>query len=186
MRRRAELGPGIRAVLLAGLVLAAGCAGVQQERDPAVCTDLFEQYNRLERQGQVTRFNAPSDTYILAPRLERQTVLLIQGGCVTRTSDLDGMEALGRRLVPFEIEHGGAAIRPVPVQVGVVTGFTDERRATVFFRGLGYNSRGVGLEGLGRRILIGPFDNEAALEQAISVAREAGFISPFAAVNIKF
>ena len=148
MRRRAELGPGIRAVLLAGLVLAAGCAGVQQERDPAVCTDLFEQYNRLERQGQVTRFNAPSDTYILAPRLERQTVLLIQGGCVTRTKDLDGMEALGR--------------------------------------GLGYNSRGVGLEGLGRRILIGPFDNEAALEQAISVAREAGFISPFAAVNIKF
>ncbi len=69
---------------------------------------------------------------------------------------------------------------------GVVTGFTDEMRATVFFRGLGYNSRGIGAEGLGRRIYIGPFDNEAALEQAISVAREAGFISPYAAVNTRF
>jgi len=159
---------------------------VPQDRDPAVCTELFEQYNRLERQGQATRFNAASGSYILAPRLERQNVLLIQGGCLTRSRDLDGMEALAARLAPFEIARGGASIRPVPVQVGVVTGFTDEMRTTVFFRGRGYNSRGVGLEGLGRRILIGPFDDEAALEQAISVAREAGFISPFAAVNLRF
>ena len=67
------------------------------------------------------------------------------------------------------------------MHVGIVTGIYDEGRATQFFRGLGYRSRGVGAAGLGRRLYIGPFTSQGALDEAIAVAREAGFITPYAA-----
>ena len=54
------------------------------------------------------------------------------------------------------------------------------------FRGLGYRSRGVGAEGLGRRLYLGPFTSQAALDQALALAREAGFIAPYAANYTRF
>ncbi len=111
------------AVLLAALGIVGGCTQAPPERDPVVCADLFEQYDRLERTGQTTRYNAASDSYILAPRLERQNGMLIRAGCLTRSRDLDGMEALGGSLAPYTITQGGAAIRPVPVHVGGGDGF---------------------------------------------------------------
>ena len=57
---------------------------------------------------------------------------------------------------------GGPAIRPVPVHLGIVTGISDEALVTRYFRGLGYRSRGIGAEGLGRRIYIGPFTTQGA------------------------
>ena len=62
----------------------------------------------------------------------------------------------------------------------------DEGRATQFFRGLGYRSRGVGALGLGRRLYIGPFTSQGALDEALTIAREAGFISPYPAKHTKF
>ena len=95
-------------------------------------------------------------------------------------------DGLAQRLAPFAIADSGAAIRPIPVHLGIVTGIWDEARVTHFFRSLGYRSRGVGAEGLGRRIYIGPFATEGALEQALGVARQAGFIAPYAARYTRF
>ena len=113
-------------------------------------------------------------------QLSRASEALISNDCLTRSADLDGLPALYARLQPFLIENGGPAIRPVPVHLGIVTGISDEALVTRYFRGLGYRSRGIGAEGLGRRIYIGPFTTQGAADQALAVAREAGFIAPVA------
>jgi hypothetical protein len=96
------------------------------------------------------------------------------------------MPALAQRLQPFVITDSGPAIRPTTVELGIVTGFYDEGRVTAFFRGLGYRSRGIGAQTLGRRLFIGPFTSQGALDQALAVAREAGFISPHPAPRTRF
>ena len=75
---------------------------------------------------------------------------------------------------------------PGTVELGIVTGIFDEGRATLFFRGLGYRSRGMGAPTLGRRLFIGPFTSQGALEQALEVARQAGFIAPHVAERVRF
>ena len=100
------------------------------------------------------------------------------GGCLTCSDDLDGDAGAGADGSPAtSITDSGPAIRPTPVDLGIVTGIYDEARATAFFRGLGYRSRGVGAATLGRRLYIGPFTTQGALDQALAVAREAGFIA---------
>ena len=66
------------------------------------------------------------------------------------------------------------AIRPTTVELGIVTGIYDEGRVTVFFRGLGYRSRGVGAPTLGRRLFIGPFTSQGALDQALDGGAAGG------------
>ena len=111
---------------------------------------------------------------------------LRQEGCLTLSSDIDGMPALLARLSPHRITDGGAPIDATAVHVGIVMSIYDEGRATQFFRGLGYRSRGVGALGLGRRLYIGPFTSQGALDDALTIAREAGFISPYPAKHTKF
>lgn len=162
--------------LAPGLALAAGPA-----RDPAACASLFARYDTAARVHGTSSF---ADGGMTPPAaLSRWIVPLRAQGCLTFADDLDGMDALARRLAPFTIAEGGAAIRPTPVHLGIVTSIGDEARVTRFFRGLGYGSRGVGAEGLGRRIYIGPFTTEAALDQALAIAREAGFIAPYPATR---
>ena len=60
------------------------------------------------------------------------------------------------------------------------------RGLTAFFRGLGYRSRGIGAQTLGRRLFIGPFTSQGALDQALEVARKAGFIAPHVAAHTRF
>ena len=72
------------------------------------------------------------------------------------------------------------------MDLGIVTGIWDEGRVTAFFRGLGYRSRGVGAPTLGRRLFIGPFTSQGALDQALDVARQAGFIAPHVAAHTRF
>ena len=173
-------------VLLLGL---AGCAGGNAGAPTPVaqdCVALFTRYDRLERSGQDTSFDPASGTMELAPALSRQTRLLIRGGCLTRTSDLDRLEDLAAAHPGFRIASGGAQIAPVPVHLGVLTAIGDERAVTRAFRGLGYQSRGIGAMGLGRRIYIGPFTDQAALDQALAIAREAGFKAPYAATQTRF
>ena len=112
--------------------------------------------------------------------------LLRTNGCLTFPGDLDGMPALAARLAPYRIENSGAAIRPAAVSVGIVVDSSDDARARQFFRGLGYRARSVGEPSLGRRILIGPFVTQGAVDQALAVAREAGFIAPHVARHTRF
>ncbi len=171
-------------VLLTGL---AGCAGGEVVAPAARdCVSLFTQYDRLERSGQRTSLDPATGSLELAPALSRQTGLLIRGGCRTGTADLDRLEDLAAAHPDFRLATGGAQIPPVPVHLGVLTAIGDERAVTRAFRGLGYRSRGIGAMGLGRRIYIGPFTDQAALDQALAIAREAGFKAPYAATQTRF
>jgi hypothetical protein len=77
-------------------------------------------------------------------------------------------------------------LRPTAISAGIVTGFSEQFRASEFFRSLGYRTRSVGEPTLGRRILIGPFVTQGAVDQAIATAREAGFIAPHVAEHTRF
>ena len=95
------------------------------------------------------------------------------------------MEALGENLRPFTPETGGGAIPPVTIMAGIVTSPVAETRAIAFFQSLGYPTRTVGAPQLGRRILVGSFTTQGALDQALAVAREAGFESAYPTRRIR-
>jgi hypothetical protein len=173
------------APLLLAAALAACTGGPPPPPDPAICARLFAAYDIAARLYPTPRFD--KDGGVTPPAaLSRPSQNLRNAGCLTSSADLDGMPALAQRLSPYTIVNSGPAIRPTPVHLGIVTGIYDEGRTTVFFRGLGYRSRGIGAEALGRRIYIGPFTTQGALDQALATARQAGFIAPYAAKYTKF
>jgi hypothetical protein len=175
-----------RAPALLALAMLAGCAaGAAQPRDPELCGRLFWRYDTVARVYGTTWFDDRGAVVPSGP-LSRPSQALRNNGCLTQAHDLDGLAALAERLAPYRIENSGAPIRAVPVHLGIVTNIYDEGRVTQFFRGLGYRSRGVGAETLGRRIYIGPFTTEGAVDQALATAREAGFIAPYVARYTKF
>ena len=167
------------------LLAATGACAASRAPDPAICGELFARYDSVVRNYGVSGFD--KDLGIPQPgEVSRLLAPLRVNGCLTTSEDLDGLEALAQRLAPFTIVEGGASIRATPVHLGIITSAFDEPRVTRFFRGLGYRSRGVGAEGLGRRLYIGPFTTQGALDQALQVAREAGFIAPYAATHTRF
>lgn len=173
--------------LLAVLALAAGCAPASApEPGPGECLRLFRDYDRVADRYPGGGSGLFSDRRVPPPDLARAAQRLVVGDCLTWTSDLDGMEAYAASLEGFRITEGPTAIRPRPVHLGILTSITDEVRVTIVFRGLGYYSRGVGAQGLGRRIYIGPFRSQEAIDQAIAVAREAGFIAPYVPEHTRF
>jgi hypothetical protein len=168
-------------------VLAVPAWGAPVRGDPAVCLKWFEAYDTAAWLYPDNRFPTGDDPGPMQrAELNRPMQQIRINGCLTWPGDIDGMPALAARLAPWRIVDSGAPIRPTALHVGIVTGMYDEGRTTQFFRGLGYRSRGVGALGLGRRIYIGPFTSQGALDQAIAVAREAGFISPYAAKHTRF
>jgi hypothetical protein len=164
------------------LLAAAFPAAAASPTSPELCLRLMLVYDRTVNHYPAPRFGGDTPP----PAYSRPIQNLRNAGCLTSSSDLDAMAPLAVRLSPYVIDRSGPAIRPVPVHLGIVTGITDEARVTAFFRGLGYRSRGIGAEGLGRRIYIGPFTTQSALDQALAVAREAGFIAPFPATRTRF
>lgn len=172
--------PLVAAVLLAVAGCADGLIADQPSRgDPAVCTDLFLKYDRTARLYPANAFGTDdSPAPMVPPALERPSRLLVREGCLTSSADLDAMPALAASLSGHRVTDSGPSIPPTPLHVGIVTGIEDEREATRFFRGLGYRSRGIGAPKLGRRLYIGPFGSQGALDEAITIAREAGFIAP--------
>ena len=166
-------------------LLAATGAGAATRAPGTTCDRLFARYDAAVRNFGTPGFDEDFGVTPPAP-ISRLLVPLRSNGCLTSSADLDGLEALAQRLAPFAIVAGGSTIRPTPVHVGIITSGFDEPRVTRFFRGLGYGSRGIGAEGLGRRIYIGPFTTEGALAQALALAREAGFVAPYAATHTKF
>jgi hypothetical protein len=176
---------GRATILLLVAAVSACVAGASRAPDPAVCAKLFSAYDIAARLYPTPRFD--EDGGVTPPAaLSRPGQQLRNAGCLTYSSDIDGMPALAQRLSPYTITNSGPAIRATPVHLGIVTSIYDEGRTTVFFRGLGYRSRGIGAEALGRRIYIGPFTTQGALDQALATARQAGFIAPYAAKYTRF
>jgi hypothetical protein len=166
-------------------VAAACVGGAAPVADPAVCAGLFRTYDSAVRHYPDNFFDEDGGQILRSP-VSRVSQRLRNAGCLTMPEDLDGLPALAQRLAPYRIVDSGPPIRPMPVHLGIVTGIYDEGRVTQFFRGLGYRSRGIGAPTLGRRIYIGVFTTQGALDQALAVAREAGFIAPYAARFTRF
>lgn len=192
----------MRTLIAGGVLLAvAGCttggAGVfdggfngrydQPSRgNPETCLALFKSYDRAARTYRANAFgtdDAPATS--LPGDVSRPARMLIAEGCRTTSADLDGLPALAQRLTGHQIVDSGAPIPPTVIHLGIVTGIGDEREVTRFFRGLGYGSRGVGAPTLGRRLYIGTFTSQGALDDAMAIAREAGFIAPFATTRTR-
>jgi hypothetical protein len=174
--------------LLLALITAASVwtAPTAQARDAGECLQLFLQYDRVSGRYPGGGVGRGWNNLVLPGDLARATQRVVAAGCQTWTRDLDGMEAYAATLQGFRITDGPTAIRPTPVHLGALTSIADEVRVTIVFRGLGYNSRGLGARELGRRIYIGPFYSQEALDQAISLGREVGFVAPYAATQTRF
>jgi hypothetical protein len=145
------------------VILLAGCFALTlptavRAADPARCLALFISY-------PTTSFGEVTPPAALSQPIQR----LRSAGCLTTSADLDAMAPLAVRLSPFVIDRSGPAIPPVPVHLGVVTSISDEARATAFFRGLGYRSRGVGARRRPRSRLHRPLPR--ATHQVLSVNR---------------
>ena len=161
-------------VIMASVALSLGaCAPAGGPVDTAPgwgnCVALFRNYDLLE---QTVR--RPDDRTI-PPGLNLPISLLRQNGCIAVTADLVGMESLP--VVP--ITDGGAAIAPISLHAGVVTSTEDDARSRAFFAARGVQARSVGVAGLGRRIYLGPFRTDGALNAARELAVSAGFAYPY-------
>lgn len=171
-------------LLLALLGTGAAAAAAPGAPDRAACERAFRAYENALWLYPDNQWG--DDVPVLRPDVARAARGLVRAGCLTTAQDLVHLPALAQSLAPFAITDSGPAIRPTTVSLGIVTGFGVEHEATLFFRGLGYRSRGVGAQTLGRRLFIGPFTSQGALDQALEVARQAGFIAPHVALHTRF
>lgn len=161
----------IPAFLALSLVACAPAGGpVDTAAGWGNCVALFRHYDLLEQ--SVRR----PDNRTIPPGLDLPIGLLRQGGCITVTADLAAMESLP--VAP--VTDGGAAIAPTSLHVGVVTSTADDARSIAFFQARGVQARSVGAAGLGRRIYVGPFRTDGALNAARELALSAGFAYPYA------
>ncbi len=166
-----------RSLMLAALsLLLVGCGpavdpATSRNASGADCIVLFEQYDILDRTLPTPR----RERWTVAPELMRQAEWLRNGGCITMTVDLAGMEDVP--VVP--VADSGAAIPPTTLHVGVVTTTDDDMRSIRYFEARGIRAFSIGKAGLGRRVYVGPFGTEGALEGARQAALEAGFAFPY-------
>ena len=165
-------------VLAAALLLAAcvqgGPAGPSRASGNT-CIGLFQQFDILEQMYPSNQRRY--ENRVAPPPVETQAQLVRNAGCITQTRDIAGMEAVGGPAVT----DSGPAIRPVALHAGVVTNMQDDARARAFFEAHGVAARSVGSAPLGRRIYVGPFATQGALDQARDLALRAGFVAPYPA-----
>jgi hypothetical protein len=163
----------------AAVLLSAGVPGCTVQntpwKDPEVCRENFEAYDAAVRSFGTTY----GDPDTMNGTVSRTAQDLMTDGCITRSDDLAEMEAARERLSPHRPVESGAPRSATAVHAGIVDGFSSQARVTQYFAALGYRSRSVGAQGLGRRIYIGPFYSQGAIDEAIRVARAAGFVSPY-------
>jgi hypothetical protein len=135
---------------------------------------LFRQFDRLE-----ALYPSNQRRYqdrVAPPLVEAQAQRLRMNDCITLTRDLSGMETAA---APAAV--GGPGIAPVSLHAGVVTSMEDDARARAFFASQGVPARSIGSAPLGRRVYLGPFDTQGALDSARDLAFRAGFRYPYPA-----
>jgi hypothetical protein len=165
--------------ILAALAIA-GCApgqiaGPGPQASGNDCAALFRQFDILE--AMYPSNQRRYQNRVAPPPVEAQAQLVRNAGCITLTRDLDGMEAAGGA----PVTPSGPAIAPISLHAGVVTNMEDDARARAFFASQGVPARSIGSAPLGRRIYLGPFATQGALDAARDLALRAGFASPYAA-----
>lgn len=159
-----------------GAIVLANCGVTATPQSQSeTCGEVFRNYDSAVRSFP----NSKRGDLNVNSRVSRYGQQVFRYGCLTRQPDLIGLEATAARLKPFQIVNSGAPTRATAVTAGIVDGFSSQALASTFFSSLGYRTRSIGASGVGRQILIGPFYSEGAIAQAIDVARQAGFVSPY-------
>ncbi len=160
---------------IAGSVTGAPASAQTRQADGTTCVALFQQFDVLENlyPNNRARYNGR----VAQPPVETQAQRVRNAGCITLTRELVGMETVAAPAVGST----GPAIAPTLLHAGVVTNMADEARARAFFASKGVLARSVGSAPLGRRIYIGPFATQGALDEARALALDAGFASPYPA-----
>jgi hypothetical protein len=181
---------GIVRGLIAALALAlAACApgqgpggapGASRAADPGWCEAVFRDYDRLYRLSPSGAYSIGADDRpILRPGFSRLNQRALQGGCITFPSALGNLDALRAAALRDRPADVSPAVEPVLVHAGVVTSFVDEVSVLQFYRALGYNARTLGMDGLGRRVFVGPLGTEGQVAEVIGLSRRAGFVAPY-------
>jgi hypothetical protein len=165
------------AAALAALAGVAPVPAAAQSRnaDGATCVALFQQFDVLQKLYPNNR--ALYQNRAAQPPVEVQAQLVRNAGCLTLTRELAPMAGL----TPHGVGDSGPAIAPIRLHAGVVTNMQDDADARAFFEASGIPARSVGSAPLGRRIYIGPFATQGALDEARDLAVRAGFASPYPA-----
>jgi hypothetical protein len=165
------------AILAAAAVALGACTtGPSQTplgADSATCVQLFQWYDTVK--ASMSTPSGRADKMAIPPALQWPVQRLQGAGCMTMTADLAPMATVSRP----PVAAGGPAIAPTSLHAGVVTNMADEANAVAFFQAHGVAVRTVGAAGLGRRIYLGPFATQGALDQARDLAVAAGFASPY-------
>ena len=164
---------------LVALLALAGCAagqmpaGVPARGDSASCVNAFQWYDTVA--ATMSTPSGRSDRMSIPPALQVPVARIQSLGCLTMSDDLAPMVTATRP----PIANSGPAIAPTSIHAGVVTNMADEAEAVAFFTAHGARTRTIGAAGLGRRIYVGPFATQGALDQARDLAVAAGFASPY-------
>lgn len=162
-------------LLILTLVACAPAADPVSSREGASCVLLFQQFDRVEDTMSTPR--GRRDRMAIPPALQLPAQRLRSAGCLTMTADLAPMS----RLDTPAVVDGGRAIPPTRVHAGAVTSMADDAAARAFFAAHGVEATSIGSPALGRRVYVGPFATEGALQGALDLARAAGFASPYPA-----
>lgn len=174
------------ASLLGPVLLAlAGCAAQPGEFawvEPD-CLILFRNYDQAVQTFGYTRRDYNGEITLLVPvAVDRAGSRLRANGCLTTDDDLAASYLLSTdELRAALVGESGAAIAPISLHAGIVTGIASEVQARQFFGKLGIRVRSQGAPALGRRIYLGPFATEGGLAEAIELALRAGFVAPYPA-----
>ncbi len=163
-------------LVLTGYALS-GCAGTTGPEatrgDSASCVAAFQWYDSVE--ASMSTPSGRADRMSIPPALQVPVGRIQSLGCLTLSDELAPMATATRP----PIADSGAAIQPTSIHAGVVTNMADEANALAFFNRHGARARSIGAPGLGRRIYLGPFATQGALDQARDLAVAAGFSAPY-------
>ena len=159
-------------VALAGCAAGPSPALVTRGDGPA-CVAAFRWYDSAR--ATMSTPSGRGDRMAIPPDLQMPVNRIRSLRCLTFSDDLAPMATAARP----PVADGGPAIPPTSIHAGVVTSMADEAAALAFFADHGVRARSLGAAGLGRRIYLGPFATQGALDQARDLAVAAGFASPY-------
>jgi hypothetical protein len=162
-------------VALAVVAGLAACSGADAPSGGPGCLALFQRFDLIE--ATMSTAGSRADRPTIRPELQLTTTAIRQNRCISMSRELNFEAAPGAPVT----DSGPRLVPPVRIHAGAVTSMADDAAARAFFAAHGVRATSIGSAALGRRIYIGPFASQGALNAALALARSAGFAYPYPA-----